>query len=107
MSEWRDDPGHSAGVFVSGYLECVGGGCSDCCERLVAVTSGRAAGTPSVRQSTARGAAHAMVVTHSASLDRPDRPRLGIPTRLASGCALTGERDNGLAKGRSGFWAWC
>ena len=46
MSKRRDDPGQSAGVFVSGCLERVGAGGSDCCERLVAVTSGRAAGTP-------------------------------------------------------------
>ena len=30
MSEWRDDPGQSAGVFVSGYLEYVAAGGSDC-----------------------------------------------------------------------------
>ena len=93
MSKRRDDPGQSAGVFVSGYLECVGAGGSDFCERLVAVTSGRAAGTPSVRESKARGAAHAMVVTHSASLDAPDRPRLDIPlTQHSQGAGFSGAK---------------
>ena len=115
MSERRDDPGHSAGVFVSGYLECVGAGgpgqrvlpephARSRARRCSAVLSISMAAVARAQSSSCdpgrRPAAHSIVAARSSELTAPDRSRRGAC--LAGGGAertITGGRGGGVVPG--------